>query len=63
MEPILHSPSAHSLVECIRELKFGRPVKEQLVIDEVINFICSRLGDDGPGFSPDVVGQVFDEVD
>jgi hypothetical protein len=61
MEPLLHSPAAHSLVECLRELKFGRPANQQLVLDEAINFVRGRLGDDGPGFSPEIVGAVFNE--
>jgi len=60
MEPLLHSPASHSLAECLRELKFGRPASQQLVLDETINFIRSRLGDDGPCFPPEIVGAVFD---
>lgn len=36
-ERILSKPSAHSLVECLEELKFGRPRHEQLFIKECIN--------------------------
>ena len=63
MKLALHAPSAHSLVECMRELKFGRPCKQQLVIDEAINFIVSRLGNDGPPFNPDIVNDVFNKGD
>jgi hypothetical protein len=59
----LHSPSAHSLVECMRELKFGRPSEQQLVIDEAINFIVSRLRNDGPPFNPNIIRDVFDKGD
>lgn len=55
----LHAPAAHSLVECLKELKFGRPAKEQMIIDELINVTVSRLGSDGPGFPPEIVGEVF----
>ena len=59
MKTALQAPSAHSLVECMRELKFGRPGQQQLVIDEAINFIIARLGNDGPPFNPDIVGEIF----
>jgi len=62
VEPALRAPAAHSLVECLRELKFGRPAREQMVIDELINVVHGRLGDDGPGFSPDVVKKVWDKT-
>ena len=61
MKLALHSPSAHSLVECMRELKFGRPSKQKLVIDEAIKFIVSRLGNDGPPFTPDIIREVFNK--
>jgi hypothetical protein len=57
----LGAPAAHSLVECMRELKFGRPAAQQLVVDEACNFVVSRLGDDGPPFNPSIVGGVFDK--
>jgi len=55
----LHAPAAHSLVECLKELKFGRPAKEQMLLDELINVTTSRLGSDGPGFPPEILNQVF----
>lgn len=59
-DTVLHAPSAHTLVECLRELKFGRPGEEQRVLDELINVAVSRLGNDGPGWPPEVIDQVFD---
>jgi len=59
----LHAPAANTLVNCIKELKFGRPIKEQLVVDELVNVVYSRLGNDGPGFSPDIVDKVFNGGD
>lgn len=59
MKPTLHNPAAHSLEECLRELKFGRPVKEQLLIGELINVVYARLGDGGKGFSPEIIEKVF----
>jgi len=59
----LHAPSANTLVNCIKELKFGRPMREQLVVDELVNVVYSRLGNDGPGFSPDIVDKVFNGGD
>jgi len=59
----LHAPAANTLVNCIKELKFGRPMKEQLVVDELVNLVYSRLGNDGPGFSPDIVDKVFNGGD
>ena len=56
---ILHSPAAHSLEECLRELKFGRPSREQLLLDDLVNIVYQRLGNNGPGFSPEIVGAVF----
>lgn len=63
MKTPLHAPSAHSLVECMRDLKHGRPAQQQLVIDEAINFIVARLGNDGPPFSPDIINEVFNKGD
>jgi hypothetical protein len=57
----LGAPAAHSLADCMRELKFGRPGEQQLVIDEAINFVVSRLGNDGPPFDPSIVDEVFDK--
>jgi len=59
MDLALRSPSAHTLVECMRELKFGRPCQQQLVIDEAINFIVKRLGNDGLPFDPSIIDEVF----
>ena len=61
MKLVLHSPANHSLVECLKELKFGRPGAQQLVLDEAINFIVRRLGDDGPPFNPDIINEVFNK--
>lgn len=61
MELALHAPSAHTLVECMRELKFGRPAQQQLIIDEAVNFIVARLGNDGPPFNPDILNEVFNK--
>jgi len=62
-ENALQRPVAYSLVDCMKELKFGRPCQQQLVIDEAINFIVKRLGNDGPPFSLDIVSDVFDKGD
>jgi hypothetical protein len=35
-EPALARPSAHPLQDCLRELKFGRPVADQVFLDECI---------------------------
>lgn len=58
-EPVLHSPAAHSLEECLKELKFGRPAAEQLIIDELINIVYARLGHNGPGFSKEIINEIF----
>lgn len=33
---VLNSPSAHSLKECLQELKFGRRAADQKIIDKWI---------------------------
>jgi hypothetical protein len=58
---VLHEPAAHSLTDCLKELKFGRPGHEQLIIDELVNVVTSRLGDEGFGWSSDVIGEVFNK--
>lgn len=35
-EPILARPAAHPLVDCLRELKFGRPAADQEFLDDCI---------------------------
>jgi len=57
MKLVLHSPAAHSLEECLRELKFGRPAEEQKVLDELINVVYKRLGNGGPGFSLEIINE------
>jgi len=61
MDLKLHSPASHSLVECLKELKFGRPSVEQFLLDDFCNIIKERLGNDGPGFSPEIVRMVFEK--
>lgn len=33
---VLSAPSAHSLTECLEELKFGRPAADQKYLQEII---------------------------
>lgn len=61
MKLALRSPAAHSLVECLKELKFGRPAEEQKILDEFVISVQKQLGNDGPGFSPDTIMEVFNK--
>lgn len=61
MKLALHSPAAHSLVECLEELKFGRPAEEQKILDGFVISVQKQLGNDGPGFSPDTIRKVFNK--
>jgi hypothetical protein len=61
MKRILDAPAAHTLVECLTELKFGRPAKEQMILTELINYTTRRLGNDGPGFDPSTIGEIWEK--
>ncbi len=63
MKPKLHSPAAHTLIECLKELKFGRPSEQQLLLDELANRVYEKLGNDGLPFSPEIIGEVFNKGD
>lgn len=42
---ILHEPLKHSLTDCLKELKFGRPRKAQKLIDNFIRDAEFYLGE------------------
>lgn len=41
----LRKPSAHTLQECLTELKFGRPVADQTILDDFIHQLNDKSDD------------------
>ena len=56
---VLKMPVRYHLIDCLKELKWGRPANDQKVLDSFIAYL--ELNDTGQPFSLEQIGLIFNK--